>query len=367
MIPIALPPASFYLFLGLSLLAGVAVLAWLAMLALSSKMRQRFKRRPWLSGGSMALLALAASFFIGFQYDMWQMEREFARREAARRVTLAQPQTLGGVAMPAGTRLVLGKPDDRESHTEASFNAPTPVFGVQAMRFIRYLDPVRGADSDKRSARRAHTVHVWGQGVQQLEGWRCDLTHKVELRAPDGSDQPVFDACTLAAGNRIDGIDLPAGAEVRSRDGERYTNGHVEPLRWFVTIQGENPISIRGLILGRPGLKLDEQRRLTAIDGAAALACPLRLGPMDYPAGTLVQSLGYPMKRQAPDAWVFSPANGNAARREGGDDVPDGMSVVQNPDGKVLDVVPNARAGVMRFAVIVEHESQIPKPIKCPQ
>ena len=69
----------------------------------------RFAARPVLGIVLMLVLALAASFYLSFQYQVWQIDREFARRDAARRVTLAQAQTLGGVLMPAGARLTLAK------------------------------------------------------------------------------------------------------------------------------------------------------------------------------------------------------------------------------------------------------------------
>ena len=70
---------------------------------LSRRARSRFAARPVLGIVLMLVLALAASFYLSFQYQVWQIDREFARRDAARRVTLAQAQTLGGVA-DAGRR-----------------------------------------------------------------------------------------------------------------------------------------------------------------------------------------------------------------------------------------------------------------------
>ena len=127
MIPVALPSIESLLLLFASLGAGVCLLIWLLRLLLSRRARSRFAARPVLGIVLMLVLALAASFYLSFQYQVWQIDREFARRDAARRVTLAQAQTLGGVLMPAGARLTLAKEGELETFTEALFDPPAPA------------------------------------------------------------------------------------------------------------------------------------------------------------------------------------------------------------------------------------------------
>ncbi|WP_251863810.1 hypothetical protein [Achromobacter sp. Marseille-Q4962] len=365
MIPLALPSTEFLALLLVSELAGVALLGWLAVLAVSGGARRRFARRPWLHGAALLALAAVSAFHVAFRVMLWLFDREQARQEAARRVTLQQPQTLGGVPMPAGTRLVLEKEGQPERYTEAVFDAPTPAFGMRARRIVRYLYTDYDRRTYKETRSYPRTVQVWGEGAQTVAGWLCDTTRKVEFRVEDEGARIEFASCSLAAGNRAGGVDLPAGAEAQARDGEKYTNGHVEPLRWYVSVESSEPVAVSGLLLGRPGLLLDEERRLLGV-ARGSLACPLRLGPYRYPAGTLVQSTAYPLNRRLPGAWVFSPDYGMTARRDDGQDLPDGMSAVQRSDGEVLDVLPNDRAGVVRYAVIEVDGAPPREPARCP-
>ena len=95
---------------------------------------------------------------------MWQIDREFARRDAARRVTLAQAQTLGGVLMPAGARLTLAKEGELETFTEALFDPPAPAFGLRVSRIERYLHTDYDSKTYEELRRYPHTIHLWGEG-----------------------------------------------------------------------------------------------------------------------------------------------------------------------------------------------------------
>lgn len=365
MIPISLPSTEFFIFLFVSQIAGLALLGWLAVLAVSRRARQRFGRRPWLNGAVLLALLAASAFYLSIRYIFWTVDREYARRDEARRITLTEPQTLGGVAMPAGARLVLQREGQSERYIEALFDAPVPAFGMQARRIVRFLSVDYDDKTYEEIRSYPHILHIWGDGAQPVSGWQCNTTNKVEFNVEDKGQRTEFASCTLAAGNRVGEVELPAGAEVRARSGETYTNGHVEPLSWYVNIDSTEPLAVSGMLLGRLGLRLDAEHRLLGV-GHGTLACPLRLGPYRYPAGTLVQSTRYPLNRRLPDAWVLSPPQGMTAQRDDGQEVAEGTSVVQRSDGEVLDVLPNAEAGVMLFAEI-EVEGAPPRvQVRCP-
>lgn len=371
MIPIALPSIESLLLLLASLGAGVALLIWLLRLLLSRRARSRFAARPVLGAALMLVLALAASFYASFQYQMWRIDREFARQDAARRVTLAESRTLGGVLMPVGARLTLAKEGELETYTEALFDSPVLAYGVRVSRIERYLHTDYDSKTYEEIRRYPHTIHLWGAGPQSVEGWQCDTSQKLRLRVEDEGARTEFAECALAEGNAIEGGAgrWPVGTEVlRMGGGVVYTDGHREPVNWMVRVRDPLGLPLAGLTLGRPTIQLDENRSLLAVSDAE-LACPLTLGDMRYPAGTLVKTAGYPLRQRFPSqSWVFSPvAPGQAMRAGQSQPVIDGMSVVQAPDGAVLGVLSNDEAGVPRFARIIvnENDPQEP-PVRCP-
>lgn len=371
MIPVALPSIESLLLLFASMGAGVCLLIWLLRLLLSRRARSRFAARPVLGVVLMLVLALAASFYLSFQYQVWQIDREFARRDAARRVTLAQAQTLGGVLMPAGARLTLAKEGELETFTEALFDPPAPAFGLRVSRIERYLHTDYDSKTYEELRRYPHTIHLWGEGPQQVEGWLCDTSQKLRLRVEDEGTRPEFAECVLAEGNAIEGGvgRWPAGTELlRMGGGVVYTDGHREPVNWMVRVRDPLGLPLAGLTLGRPTVQLDENRQLLAVSDAE-LACPLTLGEMRYPAGTQVKTAGYPLRQRFPSqSWVFSPvAPGQATRAGQSQPVNDGTSVVQAPDGAVLGVLSNEEAGVLRFARIIVNETDPQEPpVRCP-
>ena len=247
MIPVALPSIESLLLLFASLGAGVCLLIWLLRLLLSRRARSRFAARPVLGIVLMLVLALAASFYLSFQYQVWQIDREFARRDAARRVTLAQAQTLGGVLMPAGARLTLAKEGELETFTEALFDrrrrplaSCLPHRTLPAHR-LRFQD-VRGA-----APLSAHHP-PGGEGPQQVEGWLCDTSQKLRLRVEDEGTRPEFAECVLAGGNAIEGGvgHWPAGTELLRMGRRRHTDGHREPVNWMVRVRDPLGLPLAG-------------------------------------------------------------------------------------------------------------------------
>jgi len=369
MIPVALPSVESVLLLLGSFAALVVALLWLLRLLFFTRARARFADRPKRSAALMLALVLASGFYVSFQYHVWKIDREFERRDAARHVTLAEARTLGGVAMPAGARLVLEKEGDLETYAEAAFDTPIIAFGLLADRIQRVLRTDYDDKTYAELGRYPLSVHVWGPGAQVIEDWRCDTTRPVRFDAEDKGRRIAFAACELAEGNRVAGEDavLPAGAEVLRKDGNVYTDGHREPVSWMIRVQSPVGVRLGGLALGRPVIYLDEDRRLHSVEDAV-LACPMELGELRYAAGTQVRSAGYALHKRYPaQAWVFSPVGEAGAKRAGQSDVPDGQSVVQMPDGEVLAVLSHAQAGVHRFdRIVVSDEPPDDPPVRCP-
>lgn len=133
MIPVSLPSANFYLLLSLGLLAGVVLAIWGVVLAVSASHRRTVRKHWKKSAVLFVVLAVPFAFFAWVHTIVWQIERESERAEAARNVTLEQAATVGGVAMPAGTRLKLQDEGQLETYVEAEFPAPTPIFGVHTL------------------------------------------------------------------------------------------------------------------------------------------------------------------------------------------------------------------------------------------
>ncbi|HBO9994868.1 TPA: hypothetical protein L5G41_005310, partial [Pseudomonas aeruginosa] len=107
MIPVAPIPLIVPLIYLSSFVAGIWLLVWLSLLAFSPRARQRLRRR-WPSRGLlMLLLLIPLGLRAWLEIGLWQYERERAREEAAHSAVLERPTRLGGIEMPAGTRLKL--------------------------------------------------------------------------------------------------------------------------------------------------------------------------------------------------------------------------------------------------------------------
>ncbi|SAI11161.1 membrane protein [Bordetella ansorpii] len=365
MIPIAVPSAASILLLLLSFVLGLWLISWLVLLAFSKGSRQWLMKKPRRNIGILVALAVLSVPGYSFEYILIASGRESARREAALRVTLPQAQTLGGVEMPAGTRLELDREGRLDTFVLAEFDAPVSAYGVQATRIRRTLS----SDYDEQFNeinRYPGSVTVWGQGAQDVSGWQCDASKKLDFDAQDKGARIGFDKCLLAGGNRVGDIVLPAGAELHARTDAAYGDTQTEPVRWSVSVDGPEPLAVQGLLLGHPALHLDAQRRLVRV-AYGVLACPTRLGPMHYPAETEVQMLRYPLSRRMPGAWVFTPYLGMSAPRDDGPAVRAGSSVLQRLDGTVLDVVANEKLMIELYPRLEVDGVVTPGPVNCPQ
>lgn len=370
MIPIALPSVSFFILLTAGFFAGLLLLGWAVVLAASGGAR-RTVRKYWKTS-LLLCLALAApfSFYAWFQAVMWQVERESDRKQAALRVTLQEPATVGGVGMPAGTRLTLQDEGKLDTYVEASFPRAVQILGVQATSARRYLDTEYEAQTYATLGRHPRTVILRGAGVQTVQGWRCDGAHDIEFAVERDGAMKAFEQCVLGEGNEAAGLTIAAGTGLRGSSGTVYTDGSRDADRWRLDVESDAAVPLYGLYLSRPTLYLDASRNVLRVTDAE-LACRTPFGALTYPAGTQFKTArrgsgdaGEP----TPGLLVFSPWNGQAAARAGHEDVPEGMSVLQSPQGDFIDIVTNEAAGVFRFDTFVVDGKEPARPARarCP-
>jgi len=361
MIPIALPSAGFYLFVSLGFLAGLVLLGWAVVMVASAGARRTVRKYWKTSSLLLVVLAVPFAFYAWVQAVVWQVERESDRAEAARNVTLQAATTVGGVAMPAGTRLKLQDEGLLETYLEAEFPQPVAMYGVLASSARRYLNTDYDSETYALRGRYPRNVIVRGAGSQTVLGWQCDATQDIEFEVARDGAMTALDKCVLGPGNRAETLDLAPGSIVYGSGGTVYTDGSRDPDRWRIEVK--NPVAVRifGLPLSEPRLYLDEARRLLRVSDAE-LACATQFGGVSYAAGTQVKSArrGRGDEREPyPGVLVLSPWDGQVARRDGQADVPEGMSVMQTLAGEVVGVVKNDAVGVFHFATITVGDEQL--------
>ncbi len=371
MIPVSLPSANFYLLLLFGMLAGVVLGGWALVLAISAGHR-RTVRKYWKTSAILfVVLAVPFAFFVWVQVIVGQIERESERAEAARNVTLEQAATVGGVAIPAGTRLKLQDEGQLETYVAAEFPVPTPIFGVQATLARRYLDAEYEKETYALIRRYPRSIILKGQGDQTVLGWRCDSTHDIEFDTqPDGT-MKALDQCRLGAGNNVDGMAIHAGSVLYGSNGTVYVDGSTDPDRWRIEVKDPVAVRVFGLMLSEPRIYLDADRHLLRVSDSE-LACRARFGGFDYAEGTQVKTIRRVVdgQREAfPGVLVFSPAAGQVAKKEGQADVPQGMSVMQAFDGTLVGIVTNDEVGVFKFATfsVGDEAPAAPARARCPQ
>ncbi|MDF8360540.1 hypothetical protein [Achromobacter anxifer] len=355
MIPIALPSAGFYIFISLGFLAGLVLLAWAVVLVASGGARRAVRKYWKTSSLVFIVLAVPFAFYAWVQTVIWQIEREGARAEAARNVTLQEATTVGGTAMPAGTRLKLQDEGQLETYLEAEFPQPVAMYGVMATSVRRFLGTDYDSETYALRERYPRSVILRGAGSQTVRGWQCDAMQDIEFDVERDGAMTQLSKCVLGPGNRVETLELAPGSIVYESSGTVYTDGARDPDRWRIEVKNPVAVKVFGLPLSEPRLYLDEARHLLRVSDAE-LACPTRFGDVSYAVGTQVKSVrrGRGDEREPfPGVLVLSPWNGQAAKRDGQADVPEGMSVMQTLAGEVVDVVKNDTVGVFHFATFV--------------
>lgn len=246
MIPLAPNPVLFLIPL-LGMLAAALLLLWGLRLAFSAPARATLRRR-WPSRGLLALaLALLTAEWLRLEYQMTQIRQQFETEEAARHPTLSQPITAAGLAMPAGTRLVLmsrgaaGAQNMRpELFEQARFPSPVQWQGVPISAIQRRLEHITEPGGHQIRGYTWGSVTTTLASPQTINGWHCEGEVSWERYPPGQPDawqtRPAHDAaqpaptywlrgCHISA-TRVPSaqgslhVDLPAGSRIFP---DRYT------------------------------------------------------------------------------------------------------------------------------------------------
>ncbi|CAB3854450.1 MULTISPECIES: hypothetical protein [Achromobacter] len=342
MIPVSLPGGNFYVLMVASLACLATLLTWLAVLATTPSARLWLGDHRRIGTTLMTLLALVGAIFPYQQFGAWFSAQRAAEADAGRKTTLAHATRLAGVDMPAGTVLSLTQPGDLASFDRAVFPdaQPAAIQGVSATRLFRYA----------ATPKQAETLSVEIARDQAQEGWLCAHGHRLEFVMQGG--QPRFASCHLAVGNTLDQQPVPPGAWLKVDEAARGTPpaaGGNAP-RWLLRTEGSEALALRQMPLLKVDMRLDSQRRLLDFEGL--LARETTLGAMTYPPGTRVLAANPRLPGAQPGDLLFSPSRGRSARRNGGEDVGAGSSVLQAPDGTVRSVLSNREAGVLDVAAM---------------
>ncbi len=339
MIPVPLFSPALLVTLGVSALAVLVLLLWLLVLCLFRSARQWWARHRAVSW-SLLVVLLVLCLPQAYMAYVWQVvSRESRQEQAARHPTLSEPARIRGIDVPAGTRLSLPSSHDWQAADEVEFPAPTPVHGIAALA-VRFSstwdDQAPAVELPVHELRLAAPVTV--------DGWHCGPEAPLRLAVRAESDILLM-GCQLAAGNRVAGLDIPPGSELM-RYTTTYGDGLRDPDVWRIDVHA--PLQLAQLPLSGVTLLLGGERTLFGFE-SANLAREFTLGGMSYPAGTQVQSVNRTLRDRAPGAWLFTPVNGEVARRADGGTVTEGMTVVQQPDGRIEGELPNDQAGVIVF------------------
>lgn len=368
MIPVSLPGGNFYVLMAASLACLATLLTWLAVLATTRNARLWLGEHRRLGTTLMTLLALVGAIFPYQQFSLRFSAQRAAQADADRKTTLPHATRLAGVDMPAGTVLSLTRPGELESFDRAVFpeTHPAPIQGVTATQLFRYA----------ATAKQPETLSVEIARDQAQEGWLCAHGHRIEFVMLAG--QPRFASCHLAIGNTLDQQPVPPGSWLKVDEAARAaapgspssqvaantaaagtgTPAGAAPLpatasaqpRWLLRTEGSEAMTLHQMPLLKVEMRLDDQRRTLNFEGL--LARETALGVMTYPPGTRVLSANPRLPGAQPGDLLFSPSRGRSARRDGGQEVSAGNSVLQAPDGTVRSVLSNRDAGVLDVAAM---------------
>lgn len=318
MIPVGLPSVEFLLAVLALLLTTVVWVGWSVCLLLS---RNGIRG---LRGTRLAVyLAVAlVSLFTLFKIAELMLALSASEREQALhyRPTLATTQKIEGIEMPAGTRLTLSVAAQLSSFTSARFPAAIPLLGVNTLHLERYVRIEHDEEFNPISTL-ALNQRLTGEGNSPQRDWICDASHPIVFELEDGQLNR-FERCTLASGNRLEGIALATGTEVRASEGNTYTDGFIDLDRWVLDVPQSQTITLDSVPLRSPVISLDSQRQIYEVS-RAELSQPVLFGDIEHAAGTLAHLNPRSLRKRYPNAWLFTAA--------------DGFTLIQSRSGKILE------------------------------
>lgn len=302
MIPVALPSLSFVLLVVCLLGTTLLWLVWTLSLPFQSPQRRLPTR--W----SKVLYTLISGISLWALYQLldfkWHMDTYKAKMQAEFAPTLQVATRLGAIDMPAATRLSLAIANTPESFRKAQFPTAIQIAWISATQVERHIAIQTDADHHT-SGFRPESMRITGQGTTLQQGWRCDASEPVEFDLQHDGRIAAFKRCTLAAGNRAADIELPKGTAIWRTTGNVYTDGFVDDDRWSLDIPPHQAVTITGLALHSPYIRLTEQRQLHEVS-RATLAHAAQLGGQSYPAGAQASFNARSERAQRPLQWSFT-------------------------------------------------------------
>ncbi|TQS71705.1 hypothetical protein ERN12_11890 [Rhodobacteraceae bacterium] len=235
--------------------ATLAWLVWTLRIIFSVKARRRLG--PGRSVVYVIFMAMSC-VTVWYHYDLRQPTAEFKMKFEP---VLSERSLIGGINMPAGTKLVVNAPYDFETFREAEFPYPVRISGTDALRAERYLT----IETDEDYRTRGYTplnIRLTGNGEGLENEWRCDATHPIVLKTHSDGSIKDFESCMAADGNLIENQPLPKGAEIIAIDGTVYTDGFVASDRWLVYLPAGAEFTVGDTSQMGGMIRLDAKRRI---------------------------------------------------------------------------------------------------------
>lgn len=259
MIPIGLPSLEFVLIRLVFLVATLIWIAWLLRLAFSKAARLRL--RSWRMP-LFLILPVISGYSIWSVYDFNRHLAAYrAEQQALYHRTLATPQNLGGIDLPAATTLRLALAHQPASFYLAEFGEPVAINGVDALRAERYIAVHTDADY-KTSGFSVENLRLTGKGNSQQSGWICDAALPIVFLTHADGRIDRFENCTAASGNLIEGQPLPQGAEIIASQGRVFLNGTTGADRWQIHLPSDARFTLHGISQSGGALWLDAARKV---------------------------------------------------------------------------------------------------------
>lgn len=309
MIPVSLPSVEFVVLVFTLLAITIIWIVWTLFLCcrwLLSLRNPQLIKGKWRMITVLTYLVVmtVALFTIGTFFNFKRQTDEYlSTYNRQYRPVLDAPQRLGGIDMPAGTKLELAVADQKEAFRVATFPSPVLVAGVNALKVERYLYTA-AEKQDGSTLFEPQTMYVSGLDTATQNGWHCDATHPLEFTLKsDGSDL-TFSSCTLAEGNHIEGAQVPMGSEVSFSTGTVYVDGFFDNDRWILNLPEEAVIEIDGLPLKGPVVRLDDQLKIYQVD-RAKLAHDTVFGGINYESGVTVRFNSRVLRPTYSQSWLI--------------------------------------------------------------
>ena len=303
MIPIGLFSLEQVLFVAFLLLTTLVWLCWSAYLPFAPAPHRLAGLASKIVYGVVSCIALFTLYKI---VDLrLHLSAYRAEMESQYMPVLEAPARWGHIDMPAQTQLHLAVAHEMDSFSQAVFPEPVDIVGIAAREVTRYV-AIHTDANYQTSGYTPQNLRVMGEGVSAQEGWLCDNQAspvEFDLRA-DGAIASFY-RCVLAEGNVVDGMALPAGAEVWRTNGTTYTDGFVDENRWNIDIPRGQTVEVLGILLMAPYIELTQARQLHAVK-RTTLARDAVIDSVAYKAGLSVEFNPIALRDNGRKKWLIN-------------------------------------------------------------